>query len=85
MAQPKGREERFVPKNNVPRNGFPIVFSKSDLGGGAYFLHIFFFFLTEHPGIYTQVLLLMCTILDSVTALLSPSPPNPIVNGIYHL
>ena len=30
--------ERFVPKNGVPKNGFPIVFSKSDLaGGGAYF------------------------------------------------
>ena len=30
--------ERFVPKNGVPKNGFPIVFSKSDLaGGGAFF------------------------------------------------
>ena len=30
--------ERFVQKNGVPKNGFPIVFSKSDLaGGGAFF------------------------------------------------
>ena len=26
--------ERFVPKNGVMKNGFPIVFSKSDLGMG---------------------------------------------------
>ena len=29
--------ERFVPKNDVPKNGLPIVFSKSDLGRGDIF------------------------------------------------
>ena len=37
--------ERFVPKKGVPKNGFPIVFFLSDLGGGG---AVFF---AKHPGI----------------------------------
>ena len=39
----KKKLERFVTKNGVPKTGFPIVFSKSDLGGGdSFFAEIFF-------------------------------------------
>ena len=35
--------ERFAQKSGVKKNGFPIVFSKSDLGGGGqFFAEIFF-------------------------------------------
>ena len=44
--------ERFVSKNGVPKNGFPIVFSKSDLvGGGTVFSPTFFSEKAKHPGI----------------------------------
>ena len=42
----KKKSERFVPKNDVPKNGFLIVFSKSDLGGGGYI-----FCEKKHTGI----------------------------------
>ena len=31
--------EHFVPKKGVPKYGFPIIFSKSDLGVGGRFFH----------------------------------------------
>ena len=56
--------ERFVPKNDVKKIGFPIVFSKSYYGGG------------EEPNTpkYAKVLVVTCTKLNFVTALLSPPP-----------
>ena len=43
--------ERIVQKNGVPKNGFLIVFSKSDLGGGTHFSPKFFSEKAKHPGI----------------------------------
>ena len=43
----------FCLRNGVTKNGFPIVFSKSDLGRGGTLL-LLIFFLSEkakHPGI----------------------------------
>ena len=43
--------ERFVQKNGVPKNGFPIVFKKSDLArGGAFFEPKFFSEKAKLPG-----------------------------------
>ena len=68
----------FVSKNGVPKNGFLIVFSKSDLGwGGGWVVFSPNFFLekAKHPK-YAQVLVVTCPKLNSVTALLSPPPKN---------
>ena len=73
--------ERFVPKNGVPKNGFPIVFSKSDLGGGKQFFRRNFFLKKPNTPEYAQVLVVTCPRLNSVTALLSP-PPNI---GLYSI
>ena len=66
--------ERFVPKNGVPKNGFPIVFSKSDLGGGGHIFRRNFFLKKPNTPEYAQVLVVTCPKLNSVTALLSPHP-----------
>ena len=68
--------ECFVPKNAVPKNGFPIVFSKSDLGGGGtYFVTNIFSEKAKHTE-YAQVLVVTCPKPNSVAALLSPPPTN---------
>ena len=41
----------FCHKNGVPKNGFPILFSKSDLGGGDRFFAEFFSEKAKHPRI----------------------------------
>ena len=46
--------DRFVPKNGVPKNGFPIVFSKSDLGGGDIFCDKKKYRIRETPTLLTD-------------------------------
>ena len=44
--------QRLVPKYSVPKNGFPIVFSKNNLGGWKpFFWRIFFYEKAKHPRI----------------------------------
>ena len=66
--------ERFVPKNGVPKNGFPIVFSKSDLAGGGLFLSRKFFLKKPNFPECAQVLLVTWVKLNSINAHLSPPP-----------
>ena len=68
----KKKMKRFVPKNGVPKNGFPIVFSKSDLGEGGHILWRHFFLKKPNTPEYAQVLVVTCPKLKSVAALLSP-------------
>ena len=66
----------FCPKNGVPKNA--LYFQKVIwVGGGNFFLIIFF--SSEKPNTleHAQVLVVMCPKLNSVTALLSPPPPLP--------
>ena len=65
---------RFVPKNGVPKNLFPVVFSKSDLGGGERFFRQKFFLKKPNTQEYAHVLVVMWAKLNSVTALLSHRP-----------
>ena len=41
----------FRPKKWLSKNGFPIVFSKSYLGGGVFLAELFFSKKSKHPGI----------------------------------
>ena len=61
-------------KMALQKNGFPIVFSKSDFGGGGEFFRQFFFSEKPNTPEYAKVLLVMWAKLNSVTALLSPRP-----------
>ena len=67
--------ENFVPKNDVPKKWFYIILSKSDLGGGKYFVTKK---ILKKPNIpdYAQVLVDMCLKPISVAILLFPPPTS---------
>ena len=56
---------------------FPLLFEKSNLGGGKLFLTNFFLKKPNTPE-YAQVLVVMWAKLNSVTVLLSTPPPLKI-------
>ena len=66
--------ERFVPKNGVPKNGFPIVFSKSDLAGGGLFLSRKKILKKPNFLECAQVLLVTWVKLNSINTHLSTPP-----------
>ena len=65
----------FCLKNCVPKNGFPVVFSRSGLGGGTIVLQIHFLKRPNTPE-YDQDLVVTWAKPNSVTALLSPRPKS---------
>ena len=66
----------FHPKKWRSKNGFPIVFSESDLGGGGQFFRQHFFLKKPNTPEYAQVLVVTWAKPNSVTALLSPHPTS---------